>query len=106
MSYRYMRIMVFFDLPTITAEDRKVYSRFRKFLIKSGFLMMQKSVYCKLALNMTVCDAIVQNIRKNKPSKGLIQILILTEKQFSKIEMITGDYHSTVFDSDERIVIL
>ena len=46
-----MRILVFFDLPTETSKDRKIYSKFRKFLIKEGFIMMQESVYSKLALN-------------------------------------------------------
>lgn len=44
-----MRIIVMFDLPVETAKNRKDYVTFRKFLIKSGFLMMQESIYCKLA---------------------------------------------------------
>lgn len=106
MSYRYMRIMVFFDLPTITSENRKNYTKFRKYLIKSGFLMLQESVYCKLALNQTISDAIIKNIKKNKPPEGLVQILILTEKQFSKMEIITGEFKSKVLDTDDRLVIL
>ena len=101
-----MRIMVFFDLPTITSNDRKEYTRFRKFLLRSGFLMMQESVYCKLALNTTVSDAIVSNIRKNKPVDGLVQVLTITEKQFSRIEMIIGTKKSEILDSDERLIIL
>ena len=68
--------------------------------------MMQESIYCKLALNTTVSETIIKNIRKNKPKKGLVQILTLTEKQFSKMEFIVGDYSSEVLDTDERIVIL
>lgn len=45
-----MRILVFFDLPVTTGEERRAYTKFRKFLIKDGFLMLQESVYCKLAL--------------------------------------------------------
>ena len=106
MSYRYMRVMVFFDLPTTTSADRRAYSRFRRHLLKSGFIMMQESVYCKLALNQTVSTAIMNNIKKNKPQDGLVQVLTVTEKQFSRIEMITGEYHSQVLDSDERLVVL
>lgn len=47
MSYRFMRMFIFFDLPVITTENRRNYARFRKFLIKNGFIMMQESVYCK-----------------------------------------------------------
>jgi CRISPR-associated protein Cas2 len=98
--------MVFFDLPTTTAENRREYSRFRKYLVKNGFIMLQESVYCKLALNQTVSEAITQGVRKNKPSDGLVQVLTLTEKQFSKMEIITGEVKSNILDSDERLVIL
>lgn len=45
-----MRVLVMFDLPTETAENRRNYTKFRKYLIKSGFMMMQQSVYVRLAL--------------------------------------------------------
>ena len=83
MSYRYMRVMVFFDLPTVTSANRRDYAQFRKYLVKSGFIMLQESVYCKLALNQTVSEAIAQGIRKKKPLEGLVQILKLSDKQFS-----------------------
>ena len=67
MSYRYMRILVMFDLPVGTESERKNYRLFRKHLIKSGFLMLQESVYCKIAQNTTVADAIIANVRKNRP---------------------------------------
>ena len=59
MSYRFMRVIVFFDLPTETTEDKKNYRKFRKFLIKGGFLMLQESVYAKLALNYTQVEQII-----------------------------------------------
>ena len=106
MSYRYMRIIVMFDLPVTTASDRREYTRFRKYLIKNGFLMMQESVYCKLAQNSTAADLIVQNVKKNKPISGLVQTLRITEKQFSRMEYIVGEKTNEVLDSDERFVIL
>lgn len=106
MSYRFMRVLVLFDLPTITYKDRKEYAKFRKFLLKNGFIMLQESVYSKLALNSTVSDAIMSNVRKNKPPAGLVQMLTITEKQFSKMEFIVGEAVSNVIDSDERLVIL
>lgn len=35
-----MRVIVFFDLPTKTKKDRREYTRFRKYLVKGGFVMM------------------------------------------------------------------
>ena len=80
-----MRILVFFDLPIETSKDRKIYSRFRKFLIKEGFIMMQESVYSKLTLNNSITNAIRD---KKKPPKGIVQMLVITEKQFSSMEYI------------------
>lgn len=101
-----MRVIVMFDLPVVTVSDRREYTHFRKFLLKNGFLMMQESVYCKLAQNSTAADAIVENIRKNKPCSGLVQAMKITEKQFSKIEYIVGEISSEVVDSDEMLIIL
>ncbi len=106
MSYRFMRIIVFFDLPVDTLKDRREYSRFRRFLIKNGFIMMQESVYCKLAQNQTAVDSISENIRKNKPPKGVVQTLVITEKQYSKMEFIVGNGNSDIISSDKRFIEL
>ena len=101
-----MRVIVFFDLPVETSAERRAYSKFRKFLIKSGFIMVQNSVYSKLALNMTVSESIMKKVREASPDKGIIQMLAITEKQYSKMEYVLGEKQSMVIDSDERLVIL
>ena len=101
-----MRMLIFFDLPTETALDRRNYRRFRKLLIENGFLMMQESVYCKLLMNSTSQLAMVEIIRKGKPPKGIVQMLTITEKQFSKMEYITGELTSDIISSDERLIEL
>ena len=113
MSYRFMRVIVFFDLPVKTAQDRREYARFRKKLVKSGFVMMQGSVYSKLALNMSVAGAIMRNaagicagVRKCKPPAGVVQILTVTEKQYAKMELVVGCNDSNVVATDERLLIL
>lgn len=106
MSYRYMRIIVFFDLPITTSQNQREYRKFRKYLVKSGFLMLQESVYCKLAQNSTVADTIADNVRKNKPPDGLVQLLKITEKQYEKMDYIVGKSMSEVVDTDERLIIL
>ena len=106
MSYRFMRMILFFDLPTETSQERRAYTRFRKYLLKSGFMMMQESVYCKIALNQTVVNSLYDSLQKNKPGKGLIQVLTVTEKQFSKMEFILGEYNGDIINTDERFVEL
>lgn len=106
MSYRFMRIMAFFDLPVETSDERRNYAHFRKYLVKSGFVMVQESVYSKLALNTTIANAIVENVKKNKPPEGLVQLMLVTEKQYSKMEYIVGESETQVLESDERLVDL
>lgn len=101
-----MRVIVFFDLPVTTTTHKREYVRFRKFLLKSGFVMQQESVYSKLALNTTVAQRIAENVRKNKPKEGLVQMLTITEKQYSKMEIIVGEVEGDVLQSDERMVII
>ena len=101
---RFLRMLVFFDLPTETKQDRREYVRFRKFLIKNGFLMMQESVYCKLLLHATAQQLLLAQLRKNKPPCGLVQILTVTERQFVRIEYLVGEYHGDVVNSDSRLL--
>lgn len=105
-SYRFMRVIVLFDLPVETTAQRREYSKFRKLLIKSGFIMMQESVYSKLALNQTVANSVINNVRLNKPSSGIVQLLTITEKQYNSMEFIVGEKVGDVIDNDERLIVL
>lgn len=101
-----MRMLVMFDLPVETAKQRKDYAAFRKFLIKSGFLMMQESIYSKIVQNAVASEAVINSLKKNKPPEGLVQVLTVTEKQFAKSQYIVGEFKSDTLTSDERLVIL
>lgn len=101
-----MRIMIFFDLPTESLSDKREYRKFRKFLITTGFLMLQESVYCKLALNQTVAQSIASQVRKNVPPEGNVQMMLITERQFEKMECLVGERQDSVIESDESLVIL
>ena len=106
MSYRFMRLVVFFDLPIETSAQQREYRRFRKFLVQNGFVMLQTSVYSKIVLNATAANALRQNIRNNKTNEGLIEMLLVTERQFEKMEIVVGERRSDVIDDDKRLVIL
>ena len=101
-----MRTLVFFDLPTETVEDKRNYRQFRKLLIKNGFMMLQESVYTRMLITPSAEKAVVNVIRKNRPPEGIVQILTVTEKQFAAMECITGEVHSDIISSDEKLVIL
>lgn len=106
MRDRVMRAIVFFDLPNVYAKDKRNYLLFRKFLINEGFIMMQESVYSKIILNSQQGNALVERIRKKSPKKGIIQVLTITEKQYSQIEYIIGMSNTKIINTEDRLVIL
>ncbi len=101
-----MRVIVFFDLPTETAEQRRNYRQFRKVLIKNGFFMLQESVYCRLVLNPTVQQSVFDVINRQRPPQGLVQVLAVTERQFSNMQCITGASSSDVLNNEKKVVII
>lgn len=90
MIYNFMRILLFFDLPMVTQKDRKIYSDFRKHLIKNGYIMIQYSVYCKIFNNRDAAINHINMLNKNIPSKGYIRIMLITEKQYNNSIIIIG----------------
>lgn len=105
-SLRFMRMLVFFDLPTLTNEDKRNYRAFRKVLIKNGFIMLQESVYCKLLTTPSVENSAKNLIRAHRPPNGLVQTLVVTEKQYAKMEFIVGESKNDIIDNHDKLVIL
>lgn len=105
-GFRFMRMLVFFDLPTNTMEDKRNYRQFRKILIKNGFIMLQESVYCKMMTSPSMENSCRKLIYANRPPQGLVQLLSVTEKQFVKMDYVVGKSKSDIIDSEERLVIL
>lgn len=102
-----MRLICFFDLPVDTPQQRKDYRLFRKFLLKDGYLPLQQSVYAKLVINEGAAGHAVARLRKNRPPAGLVQVLKVTEAQFSTMEYITGNREAyDEVDTTEELLIL
>lgn len=88
---RFMKIMVFFDLPIITKSQKKEYSRFRKCLINDGFIMLQYSVYCRTTRNNDDAKKHISRLRTFIPSEGSVRVLTITDKQYNSMELLVGD---------------
>ena len=106
MRDRVVRTIVFFDLPNIYAKDKRNYLRFRKYLLGEGFVMMQESVYSKMVLNSQPANFLYNRIKKSAPNKGIIQMLTITEKQYSQIEYIIGSSTNKIINDESRLVVL
>lgn len=95
---------MFFDLPMLTDKNRREYACFRKFLIKQGFIMMQKSVYTKLVVNNVTSALMREKVRENLPPEGLVEMLEVTENQFARIEYLVGKEQQTTINDMNNIV--
>lgn len=90
ISYRFMRAMVIFDLPVVTKKERKVATKFRKFLLDDGFEMLQYSVYTRLCPDRDNANTHLDRIKKMAPNNGSIRMLMLTEHQFTSMHVVAG----------------
>ncbi|MCD7931941.1 MAG: CRISPR-associated endonuclease Cas2 [Tannerellaceae bacterium] len=89
-EYRIMWVLVFFDLPTETKKERKIYAAFRKQLMADGFTMFQFSIYIRHCASRENADVHIKRVKKILPEKGHIGILCITDKQFGDIELFYG----------------
>lgn len=88
---KFMRILVFFDLPVRTKMQRKTAAQFRRFLLKDGYHMVQYSVYARVCLGMDAVEKHVNRLKGNRPPNGSARILTLTEKQYENMILLIGD---------------
>jgi CRISPR-associated protein Cas2 len=80
-----MWILIMFDLPVLTKEERKRAVDFRNFLLDEGFEMSQLSVYTRHTSSREKGNAIAKRILKEIPEMGKVSILFFTDKQFKEI---------------------
>ncbi len=89
-AYRIMWVLVFFDLPTDTKQDRKNYARFRKDMLTDGFQMFQFSIYMRHCSSKENADGHIKWVKKKLPEKGHVGIMCITDKQFGMMEIFRG----------------
>ena len=86
-EYRIMWILVFFDLPTDTKQERKAAADFRKHLLHDGFTMFQFSIYVRHCASRENATVHLKRVRAMLPKYGQVGCLTITDKQFSEIEL-------------------
>jgi CRISPR-associated protein Cas2 len=101
-----MRLMIMFDLPTQTAQQRKEYRQFRKNLINEGFLMIQYSVYVRVCVTRQTAQFLEKRVKKFLPKGGVVQSLMVTEKQYNDMHFLVGKPIEDVRNMSDRTVIL
>jgi CRISPR-associated protein Cas2 len=89
-AYRIMWVLVFFDLPTETRKERKIYARFRKDIMTDGFQMFQFSIYLRHCASRENAEVHIQRVRRILPPQGHVGIMCITDKQFGMMEIFQG----------------
>lgn len=85
-----MRLLVFFDLPTLTKADKKAYTLFRRFLIQDGYDMIQWSVYGRITNGFDDTQTHIKRLSSNLPADGSVRLLQVSEKQFAQMRLLVG----------------
>lgn len=87
---RFMRMLVFFDLPVQTKKQRGVATRFRNFLLKDGYFMVQFSVYARICNGSDSVNLHKARLYANMPNDGSVRLLVITDRQYRSIEVLVG----------------
>lgn len=82
--------MVFFDLPTNTAKERKEASKFRKNLLEDGFTMFQFSIYIRHCPSSENAEVHTKRVKRFLPKYGHVGMLKITDFQFGQMETYTN----------------
>ncbi len=87
---KFMRIMVFFDLPVDKPEKRKVYTKFRRFLLQDGYDMIQYSVYARICNGLDTVEKHMGRLENKLPCEGSVRSMVVTERQYSDMRIHVG----------------
>jgi CRISPR-associated protein Cas2 len=85
-----MRMLVLFDLPTVTKAERRAYTLFRRYLLNDGFDMIQFSIYGRILNGRDAEEKHMQRVVANLPPEGSVRVLTVTEKQYASMKLLVG----------------
>ena len=89
-AYRMGWVLVMFDLPVLTDEERKKASRFRKELLDTGYLMIQFSIYARPCVSLEAMDSHIAKVKAITPEAGNVRLMFITDQQWGNSLTIIG----------------
>jgi CRISPR-associated protein Cas2 len=84
-----MWLMVTFDLPVATKQNKRDYRRFVDFLEDDGYSRLQYSIYVRPTATLENTDVHAKRVADNIPPLGEVRVFRLTDKQWAR----TDCYH-------------
>lgn len=104
-EYRSMWLIAMFDLPVDDKDARREYTRFRKQLLKEGFMQLQYSVYVRYCGSEERSEAFRRRVRKALPVDGHVRIIAITDHQFGKMEVYYGKSRHAAEKPPEQMLL-
>ncbi len=102
---KYMWLMVFFDLPVTSKEQRRTATRFRNFLLKDGYVMLQFSVYARVCNGQERVDKHLKRLQSVLPHQGSIRALQVTEQQYGRMKILLGTVKEPEKKGPEQLLL-
>jgi len=84
-KYRMAWVLVFFDLPVGTPDERRDANNFRKDLIKDGYFMVQFSVYARPCGTADRVETQVRRLKAKIPAQGEVRGLMISDAQWGRM---------------------
>jgi CRISPR-associated protein Cas2 len=106
LEIRYLWIFVFFDLPVGTKTERREATKFRKFLLDDGYMMLQYSVYIRLCNGQDAVDKHVKRLTNRLPAKGCVKALQVTDRQYERMKTLVGTRKTQEKLGSNQLVLL
>ena len=101
-----MRLLVILS-PTDKWGTKTEYTKMRKFLQKDGYIRIAPEVFMRVVQNRKASEKHYRRIEEYAPKTGVLRLLRLTEKQYDKIYMVTGepDYQEKTVGTNCHIMV-
>ena len=83
-------LIVAFDLPVLSKEQRKRAAGFRNYLLDDGYQMIQFSVYVRACVSFARQETHLERLKKNLPPEGRVRAIFVTRSQWERSFVIHG----------------
>jgi len=85
-----MWLLVMFDLPVKTKQERKHATQFRQFLLRDGYMMLQWSNYVRICNGLERSQKHIERLKAHVPPKGSVRLLHITDRQYGRMQILLG----------------
>jgi len=103
-KYRMAWVLVFFDLPVGSKDERKAATRFRKELIEDGYFMVQFSVYARPCGSADRVETMVRRLNQKIPASGEVRGLMISDAQWGRMIIIRNEASSRPEDMPQQML--